>query len=345
MRRIITAALCFIGTALAQTADWHFIHPDAKAFVGIKLRRLKESAIGKEIRSELQTQSFPDLSAIPGSDLVSQIDEVLISSPGRPEGAAEDAQPPVLIRITGTFEAKKVEAFFVQSGAKMQKYREYRVFRHKGDGDMAAALVDPHTLLLGDAPSLFASLERLEWTDAPKNPLLDRAIELQSNYDVWALFSVTPSSFTGVHLPQLPALDSLRGMELAVSVSDGMALRLGLNTDSPQDAATMAAGLKNLLLSGLKDHGAPPDLQTLVKNITFQVEQSSVRLQVKVSAVEMKKAMAAAHQRFTEKRAEIAAVPHTAQLTAPVPLPQPKGPRVVRIEGLDDGPREIPYNP
>src|SRR5438270_13806541 len=104
---------------------------------------------------------------------------------------------------------------------------------------MAASLVDPHTLLLGDAPSVFAALARLEWTDAPKNALLPRAVELQSMYDVWALFAVAPSSLSSVHIPQLAALDSLRGMEAAVALSDGMALRLGLNTDSPQEAAKL----------------------------------------------------------------------------------------------------------
>ncbi|HZU29408.1 MAG TPA: hypothetical protein VFA04_28050 [Bryobacteraceae bacterium] len=338
--RSIILAVCCLSPILAQNADWRFTHPDAKVFVGIKLRRLRESQVGiavrDQMRAQLRDQGISLTPKFPGTELLDQISDVLISSPGRPDGAAENAQPPVLIRIAGEFDANKVESFFAQTGAKMQKYRHYRVFRQKGDGDMAASLIDPRTLLLGDATSLFAALERMEWTDAPKNPLLAQAMDMQAQYDLWALFTVTPSSLSSAQVPQLAALDALRGLDLGISVNDGLSLRLGLNTDSPEEAGKLAAQLKALLFVALKQHGAPADLAALANSIRFDVEQNSVRLQAKVGAAELKKALAEAQRRFNEQRAQVAAV-------HPRPAPEPQGPKVIRIEGLDDGPREIPY--
>jgi hypothetical protein len=341
--RAFALAVFCIGPLLAQNADWRFIHPDAKVFLGLKLRRLRESPVGTMVRAQMKAESLPDIAEIPGLELLDQIDEILLSSPGREDGAAETAQPPVLLRIGGAFDANKVESFFSHTGAKMQKYRHFRVFRHKGDGDMAASLVDPHTLLLGDAPSLFAALERVEWTDAPKNPLLAQAMSMQSSYDIWALFAVTPSSLSSTQLPQLAALDALRGMDLGIAVTDGLSLRVGLNTESAEEAAKLAAQLKGLMLSALKQHGASADLGALVKSVRFDVDQSSVRLQAKLSPDEVKKAISEMRRGMDERRAQMAALRRPTAAMTPQLKPEPQGPKVIRIEGLDDGPREIPY--
>jgi len=341
--RGIVLAVCCFGPVLAQNADWRFAHPDAKVFIGAKLRRLRESQIGTIVRGQFHPEQISALPSLPGSDLLNQIDEVLVSSPGRADDAPQDSQPPVLVRIGGDFDANKVESFFVHSGAKLQKYRHYRVFRQKGDGDMAASLVDPHTLLIGDAPSLFSALERMEWTDAPKNPLLVRAAEMQSSFDLWALFAVTPSSLSGAHLPQLASLEALRGLDVGVSVSDGLAVRLGLETDSNQQAAKLAAELEGLLASALKQHGAPPMAAELAKAVHLMVEDSSVRVQARFSPEQVKKAALELQHQVALQRAQMAGLRRPAADNAQPAVIEPQKPRVIRIEGLDDGPREIPY--
>lgn len=342
--RSLSLIFCCFGPLLAQNADWRFIHPDAKVFVGIKVRRLRDSQIGTMMRDEVKTSEMAaELPTFPGADLLNAVNEVLISSPGRSEGAPEDGQPPVLLKIGGDFDANRIESFFGSAGAKMQKYRHYRVFRHKGDGDMAASLVDPHTLLVGDAPSLFAALERMEWTDAPKNPLLAQAMQMQSSYDLWALFAVTPSSLSGAQLPQLAVLDSLRGMDLGVSVTDGLTFRLSLNTDSPEEASKLAGGLEGLLLMAVKQRGVTPDMAALAKSVHFGVEQNSVRLEAKLGPEQLKKALADMKRQMAEHRAQMAAVRRSSAAAQRPTVVEPQGPKVIRIEGLDDGPKEIPY--
>ena len=346
MPRIISVLACLLTTAFAQNADWRFIHPDAKVFVGVKLRHVLQAPVATQIEGELQGLNLPDLTGIPGSELFRQIDELFVSSPGPAPDAAPDAQPPLLIRLTGRFEAARVEAFLRKSGASLQTYLKHRVYRHKGDGDMAATLLDAHTLLIGDAPSLFAALERLDWSaDAtPRNPLLARAVELDATSDIWAVFAVAPSSFT--QLPQLPSLDGVHGMELALNVNDGLEFHLALNTDSPDEAAKLAAGLNQLLAVGMKMQASSPDVAALGKNLRFGVDEATVRLKLSVTPLEMKKAIAGVRRQI-QQQAQVAAL-HAAATPTPAASVQPAAPpvrKVIRIDGLDDGPREIPYTP
>ena len=339
MKRHISVLLLASSAVFAQTADWRFIHPDAKAFVGIKIHRIMNSSLAAGLRSEATISGdMPDLSAVPGSDVFEKIDEIYVSSPGLPAGAPANAQPPLLMRITGRFTAEQVEALLTLTGAKTQKYRERRVFRQKSDGDMAATMIDAHTLLVGDAPSLFSALERIDWTDAPRNPLLARAIELNAVNDLWAVFSVPPSSFTGAQMPQFASLQSLRGMELAAALSDGLSLRFGLTTESAAAAAKLAEDLKQFISVRMqKDDDVPKLFANLTRNYAFDVDGATVRLQIRVSPEQMKLALAELHrQREEQRKREIATLRRQAATPPPAPVK-----RMIRIEGLDDGTREI----
>ena len=342
MLRLIAVLACFIATTFAENADWRFIHPDAKVFIGVKVQRLLQSPIAAQIGNELQGVNLPEVSGIPGRELFREVDELFLSSPGPAPDAAPDAQPPLLIRVTGHFEMPKVEAFLRQSGAHLQLYLKHRVYRHRGDGDMAATLLDSHTLLIGDAPSLFAALERLDWSaDAtPRNPLLARAIELDATSDVWMVSDSEPSSFS--QLSQFPLLDGIRGMELAANVNEGLAFQLALNTDSPDAAARLALALNQLLAMAMKGHFSSPDVAAAVKNLHFAVDEASVRLKVTIGPEEMKKAIASLHREI-EKQAQVAALRHTAPSAAPAQPAAPPERQYIRIDGLDGGPREIPY--
>lgn len=342
MPRIIAVLACFVATAFAENADWRFIHPDAKVFIGVKVHRVMQSRLAADFEGQMTGLSFPEVAGFPGTDLFRDVDDVFLSSPGPAADAGPESQPPLLLRITGRFDPQKVEAFFRESGAHLQMYLKHRVFRHKGDGDMAATLIDPHTLLVGDAPSLFAALERMDWSaDAtPRNPLLARALELDATSDLWAVFAVAPSSFT--QLPQLPSLDDVHGMEVAANLGEGIVLHLALKTDSPDSAAKLAASLNQLLLLAMKTQASSPDVAALGRNLHFGVDEASVRLQVTIPGQEIRKALAGMHREMA--KGQMAALAHAPAAPVASQPPPPPEHRVIRIEGLDGGPKEIPYN-
>ncbi len=340
MSRVIAFLLCSLISVSAQNADWRFAHPNAKVLIGLKVRHILDTPLAAAVRTQFNLADVPDLSVLPFPELLNEIDEVLVSSPGPAPGAGEKAQPPVLIRVTGRFEPRRVEAFFQQSGAKLQMYRKYRVYRHKTDGDMAATLIDPHTLLVGDAPSLFSALERVEWSDAPQNPLLARAVELHATSDFWSVFATAPSAFSSSDV-HFPLLDSVHGMELSGEISDALVLRLGLRTDSPDDAAKLSSGLKSMLLMAAMNNGGQSDLGKLARGFRLDVDGATARVEFRATAEQMKKAIAEMKKQRTVHEAQVAALHRSAVASAPPSVPER---RVIRIEGLDDGPREIPYN-
>jgi hypothetical protein len=248
----------------------------------------------------------------------------------------------VLIRVSGRFGAGEFERMMTAQGAHAQLYRQKRVYRQKKDSDMAVTLLDEHTLLLGDASSVFAALDRLEWPSPAANPLLAHAAKLRDDNDIWALFAVAPAELAGHLVPALPLVQDVHGLELGISLKDGLDLRLGLDTDSEDSAAKLADELRKDLKLAMKDMQQGPDrpksadIAAAAKKIQIAAEKSDVRLTLRLDAAEVERSLAEAAKRQRAARPSVA-------ITMPERLP-PAPPRqqTIHIEGLDDGPKDVP---
>jgi len=375
---ILAALLC--SAALAEPVDsWQFAPPDAKVFLGIRWNNIAASEVGKMLRKKLADSGF---TTMPAFGLLNEIDEAVIASPGKQPDDPEDKQAPVLIRVSGRFHAGEFERLMVEQGARAQSYRAKKVYRQKKGGDMAFTLIDEHSFLVGDAPSVFAALDRLEWPNPAANPLVERARRLRDAYDLWALFTVTPSAFAGRVLPDLPLIGDVHGLEMGVSFQSGLDVRIGLDTDSPDASAKLAAELKKTLKLALKDAqesaqdaaaslktrdrttAAPvvrgfmdnPDLAAAAKKLQIAADDNSVRVTLRINAAEFTKTLAEAFRRgqrlatLRAAQADLARSVQPPQASAPQqalePQPPPPPPvrEMIRIEGLDDGPKEVPLS-
>jgi hypothetical protein len=336
----ILAALLACAPLTAQDAAtmWQFAPAGTKVFIGIRWHNIEESAIGRDLRQQLADAGF---AGMPFSGMLKDIDEAVIASPGKQPDDPEDKQAPVLIRVSGRFPTGDFERMMAAQGAHAQLYRQKRVYRQKKDSDMAVTLVDERTFLLGDAPSVFAALDRLEWPSPSANPLVANAAKLREDCDIWALFAVAPTELAGRLAPDLPLIEDVRGLELGVSLRNGLDMRLGLDTDSEASATKLADELRKGLKLAAKDlqQGADrvksADLAAAAKKIQIAADKSMVRLTLRLDAGELERGLAEAARR---RRAALAAVAVT--LPARPPHVAPK--QTIRIEGLDDGPKEIP---
>jgi len=332
-------AACAPMRAQDDAAMWQFAPPDTKAFIGIHWRNIQESQIGRALQPQV-TQT--GLNAMPYPAILKQIDEALIASPGKQPDDAEDKQAPVLIRVSGRFGAGELERMMANThGVRTQSYKHKRVYRQMTDGDMAMTLLDDHTLLLGDAPSVFAALDRLEWPSAPANPLLARAQKLRDDYDVWALFAIAPKELAGRLVPDFPMLDDVQGMDLGISLKTGLEVRLGLDTDSADSASKLSELVRKELKMAMKYMQQTPaaangtDLAA-AKKIQVATDGSDVRVTLRLSADEVERTIVQAIRRHPSKSP-------VAVTIAPHPVPAPPPPKqTIHIEGLDDGPKEIP---
>lgn len=333
--------ICGLLTAQDTTAMWQFAPADTKALIGIHWRNVQESRIGHALRQQLADAGF---AAMPFFGILNSIDEAVIASPGKQPDDPEDKQAPVLIRVTGRFRAAEIEHMLAVEGAHAQLYRQKKVYRQKKDSDMAVTVLDDKTFLLGDASSVFAALDRLEYPSPAQNPLLARATKLREDNDIWALFAVAPTELAGRLMPDLPLIENAHGLELGISLRSGLDLQLGLDTDSEESATNLADVLRKTLQLAMKDMQQGPDRAKIVdiaaaaKKIQIAADKSAVRMTLRLDAAEVERSLAeVANHRQRAVRPDVAiALP-----TRPAP---PPAQQTIRIEGLDDGPKEIPLS-
>ena len=320
---------------------WRFVYPNAKAVASINWQRIRQSQAAATIRDEWLNRGTG--SALPGIEMIDQIDRVLISSPGNLFGRDADGdsgKPAVLFAVQGHFEAAKVHQFFTRLGTKAQAYNSFQVYRPqaKGAKDMAYVQFDASTVLFGDAPSIFAALERNRFTPPTPEPgsIMARAAEMDAQYEFWLVID-TPEMMSSDRIAGLfhgaEWISEAQGFEAGVSLRAGLSADVTVRLASEEAAKQVVTDLGQIMSTMSKDKKAA-QMQDIAKKLKFNSDGSAVKISLRLTSKEL------------EKTAQAFAAGLKASATpAPAALPAalPAKPGVIHIDGLDDGPREIPY--
>jgi hypothetical protein len=350
MLRFLSTLVLLLAPAVvsAQTdpALLRFIPANSKAVISVDWKALRATHIGALLRDKYV--SVDPGSAIPGAEFLDDVDRFVISSPGR-GNANETSEPPMLVVVRGHFDLAKVRKTLADHGAKAQLFNSIQVYRPQGTSsrDMAFVLLDAQTILIGDAGSIFASLERnakaAQGADA--GPLLARAAEMDSRYDLWALMSGL-QSFANDRLMGLLAGGGLqsdsRSFEAGISLRNGLAADISVIFPSELEARSSASEFSKLIKAAIKEKIGGPAMLDLEKRLRVGVEGAATKISLRLNSQEFEKnahIFAANRQRQASAAADIIPVAEAVQ-RAPKLAPQ-----VIRIEGLDDGPREIRLKP
>ncbi|HYL35032.1 MAG TPA: hypothetical protein VEV17_03860 [Bryobacteraceae bacterium] len=333
-----------IGRAQSDPGLWRFVHPNAKAVISVNWSRMQQSHIGAMIREKFVDS--PTAPPIPGIEFLKDIDRFLLSSPGRnPDDPSPDA--PMLIAIGGHFDLAKMRSLLARQGAKPQQFNSFQVYRPQGKDarDLAFVLFDPQTILIGDSRSVFAGLERSAFPAPPPdaNSLLARAAQMESSYDAWAILNA-PGALASDRLTALLSgadLDErVQGFELGLSMRNGLAADVALGFETEAAAKKMAGELSKIMKLAVKDKLGEPALLDLEKKLKFTSEGTQAKLTLRLTPQELEKNA----QIFAASRKQApAGVADIRPVIKQSPAPQPAEKKVIRIEGLDSGPREIPY--
>jgi hypothetical protein len=345
-----------VASGQADPALWRFVYPNAKALISIDWARIRQSQAGAMIREKWLNTGFA--AAIPGIELINDIDRVLISSPGKTE-TGENAEAPVLIALYGHFDAAKVKQLFARESAKPQMYNSIPVYRPQGKGakDTAFVLFDPETILFGDSKSVFAALDRNQF--APPTPaagsILARAAEMEANYEFWVLMTNTDVMSSD----RLSALfrggewaSDAQGFEAGINLRAGLAADITVRFGSDATAKRMTAELTRVMNLAAKDKTSEPPMQDIAKKLKFSADGSATRISVRLTQQELERsaqAFAASHKAPAQVADGVVGnvadnVPGNATAAKAAALvTAPAKPAVIRIEGLDEGPREIPF--
>jgi hypothetical protein len=326
--------------AQQDTALWRYTHPNAKALIGIDWRKLSASHAGTILREKwINTNG----AAVPGIEFLDDVDRVLISSPGR-EGGDESAEAPILIVARGRFDLAKVRHALTAHGARAQMFNNIAVYRPQGKSgkDMAFVVLDAQTILIGDARSVFQSLDlnRSPEAQAPSSPISARAAELEANYEAWAIIQGTGG--IGGAEPQT--------FEAGISVRNGLAADIHLILPNEPVARSMASDLSELFKTMAKDKATDPSMVDITKKLKVTSEGSTAKISLRLTPQEVERnarMFAASHKTSAPAGAVAAApvIPAIRPVVTPPPAATPARPErgTIKIEGLDEGTREIPY--
>jgi hypothetical protein len=341
---------------------WRFVHPNAQAVISIDWQRVKQSPAGAMIREKWVNAGALPIPPVPGIEFLDDVDRILISSPGQNAGEPapepdSDAAPtfvpdaPVLIVVHGHFDLAKVRQVLVQHGAKAQTFNSIQVYRPQGKNakDLAFVPLDAQTVLIGDPSSIFASLERNKFAPPPlaAGSILARVAEMDANYEVWVLMS-TPDVLGSDRLTAMFSGgewgSDARGFEAGLSFRNGLAADVVVRFATEAAAKKLASEMARLMKMAVKDKTGEPVMQELGKKLKFAVEGPAARISLRLTAQELEKNA----QVFASARKAPALAPTAAPVAEirPVVTPLPAAPSkasVIRIEGLDEGTREVPY--
>ena len=300
------------------------------------------------------------VAAIPGVDLLDDIDRVLISSPGK-NSSDDSAESPILIAIHGHFDAAKVRQVFTHLGAKPQAYNSFQVYRPQGKDRGAAtprtqrgfcSTLRPfcmETRRRSSPRSIAINLRKLrrsQRSSARIHRWLARA-EMDANYELWMIMDATEMMSSD----RIAAL--FRGGEWASeaqALEAGFNLRTGLVADitvhfsSDSVAKRVTAELTRAMNLAAKDKSAGAQVQNIAKKMKFNVDGSAAKVSLRLSEQELEESALAfaASQKAAAADAVLSESLNATPVAAPVTTPPQRA--VIRIEGLDEGTREIPYH-
>jgi hypothetical protein len=292
---------------------WGLAPVDATAIVGIQWQDLRGSPFAEAIRGELESEI-----GLPPLPCLAEARQILIASPA------------LLAMITGNFSAATVRAQAAKLGMKPARYQGVSLWISLGKSDLSVALLSDQLMLAGSRPSLNAAIDRSLAERRHYSPLLSRAARY-SQTDLWVVANRLPDPLASIFIP----IDGQTGgFEGYITMNGGLTLEASLDAESEANAEKVADGVRQSVGS----------LPAIAQGLKVRVDTRNVFLSLEVDEAEFAAGLRGSPVRPPLAPSEpktVAAIPVTpAPLVPPAP-PQPAGPQVIKIFGLDDGPREI----
>lgn len=239
---------------------------------------------------------------IPELECLKQSRQILLSAPD------------FLAIFSGSFPAAVVEAQALKTGLYKTSYNGVRLWVAPEKNRRSLAQVGDSLLLAGWRDTLEEAIDRGMLTDLrTHSPLLSRGARLAPNSEFWVVANALPDPLVSVFLP----------LHLETGDFEGL---VGARSGLHLDARYTMANTEDALLSAQYFRDAVPAFHAILQNIHVIADGESVLLKLDVSAGEL--------DQFLHP-------PQPAVSEEPPPPAPPAAPKVMRILGLDDGPREV----
>jgi hypothetical protein len=253
-------ALLLAATACAaETSLPEIVPPDTKVVIGIQVRRLLDSPLGRKLSADAGKSAALKVA---GVDLLKDVDEVVIATSGVGQN------PPSLLVLTGRFHAGTGE-----------KYHDVPVMSVPQHADQILAILDETTALAGDRALVRGAIDRRGKGASAAAGLLERIGEMSGRYDVWGV---------GDHLPksaQPGQMDSVDGFSFGAALREGLEATAEIHLRSAADAEKATAMLKML--------EAMVQSQSSAAKFHFESHDGTLKVALSIPEAELKKAIEA----------------------------------------------------
>jgi len=305
LRSIFSVGLLLFGvgrlSAESHPAWWRYASPEATALVGIQWEHVRSSHFATAVAGEITGEGGL---GFPDIECLNESRQILISSPA------------LLAIASGNFPAATVRDQAGRKGWKRAPYKDFEIWVTPGKETLSLARMTDQLMLVGRVKTLQDAIDRtlLEGTEHAYSALLGRAARYAQD-DLWVVANRLPDPLAEHFVPIEAEAD---GFEGGVTLQGGVRMGAVFTVETEEAAGQLAEALKQSIAM------LPP----MAREIQVNIVQNNVTLGMAISEEQL-----AAGLRTTTVAA---AVPKPEVVT-----PKPAVRQVIRIFGLDEGPREI----
>jgi hypothetical protein len=329
MTRVSLSFLSFAALAVGQSHPswWNYASPDATALVGIDWQTVRASPFREPIEAELWGDlGFPEIVSLHGAR------QFVVSSPD------------LLALASGNFSGNALRDQAAKKGFKPMTYRGVDMWFASERGALSLARINDQLVMIGDPKTLEMAVDRSMTDSKNHSPLLARAAKFAQK-DLWVVSSQLPDDLANRFVPLDMQAQSFEG---SLTVRNGLELEAVLAARSEQEANASADKLR----------GSVAALPAIARGLEVTVEEDSLRLTLEATREQVMAALRQPDPVGTPvETIKVESPGQVVQVVVDKPeAPKqlvvenavekvvekaPEKPLMIRIVGLDDGPREI----
>lgn len=324
-----------------EPSAWRFAHADAQILAGADLFRLGQNPLGEKLRQQFLAAMGPELSR--------HVQRLLVSTAFGADGSADS----VLV-LSGPLDAGRIKQMADRGHALIKAYKGIEVILPpSGSADeVHFAIVDAQTALLGTRAAVTAAIDRSKTVNGAlgrRSSLFGRASELATEAEVWVLTDDLPAGFAPTAWDEVGGTQSA-GLELVLKVGANAGLAVGFHIEEANvlDAAIKAIDTERFGKRSGAYALAPwlPKLAAVRQStglvLSGQLSQTEVLEEFPALAALLGLPIKPSAPKLALEGAKVG--PLRLKPAEPLPIALKPPPQLrVRIEGLDTGTLEIPY--
>jgi len=276
------------GVLPAKAADPRLlglVMPDAKVLAGVNVDQAKATPFGVYVLGQIapQDQALQQLATLLGFDPRRDVSELLVASTAVSGSTG-------LAVARGVFDPAKIAAAALQAGAKSEIYNGINILEDPKQAN-GVAFLDSTLVVVGDVANVKAAIDRQSTPSLLPGALSSQVAQWSLAEDAWVVATVSPALLKlAPGAPQVPGLSgqsafaTVQRIAAGVKFGSTVALTARAQTDTAENATSMAGALQFLANLAQMQTAQDPQAGMLLKSLTVSAEGVNVNIGLSLPA-------------------------------------------------------------